>query len=473
MNDEHFKREIEEEFAKITNPVEIDNLQDIERALLGHFIADEVAFYHYMPRMSEGMFNRRGHKIVFNEMLEMAEQGVAIEAITLLQSLNAKKLTAEMGGVQFFSSILGGKTDNQMDSYITILENARLRRELVGLSNSVIDMALNETDPSVIMARILADIEAIQATKVEKVRKLSDSMADVLSLMSANQVGASHLSGIYTGLSDFDRTGGLQKGNLMIIAGATSQGKSSLVSNMTYNACTNGYKCAFYSLEMTDLELTARIIAGETKIPSSSILYSKLRDAEMDIINRKADNIAAANIFFDDRSSSDIDTIVSSIRTMKLKYDIDFAVIDYLQILNVNMKGVNKEQQMGEVARKLKNLAKELDIAIIALSQLNRDKNNPEPSLERIRDSGQIAEASDIVMFVHRPETYGIQYTYPYENYDVKNTALIDVAKGRNIGIFKWIVGFDPELTSFYEIDFTATNKQIDSKTERVCVEPF
>ena len=122
---------------------------------------------------------------------------------------------------------------------------------------------------------------------------------------------------------------------------------------------------------------------------------------------------------------------------------------------------------------KLKNLAKELDIAIIALSQLNRDKNNPEPSLERIRDSGQIAEASDIVMFVHRPETYGIQYTYPYENYDVKNTALIDVAKGRNIGIFKWIVGFDPELTSFYEIDFTATNKQIDSKTERVCVEPF
>lgn len=135
-----------------------------------------------------------------------------------------------------------------------------------------------------------------------------------------------------------------------------------------------------------------------------------------------------------------------------MKHDIDGAIIDYLQILNVNMKNGSKEQQMADAARRLKNLAKDLDIWIIALSQLNRDNQNPVPSLNRLRDSGQIAEAADIVMFVYRPEVYNKNYPIPYQNFSTKGTALIDVAKGRNIGMLNFIAGFDKNKTLFYEL---------------------
>ena len=138
---------------------------------------------------------------------------------------------------------------------------------------------------------------------------------------------------------------------------------------------------------------------------------------------------------------------------MVIKYGIKGVIVDYLQILNVNMKGANKEQQMGDVARRLKNIAKELDIWVIALSQLSRDNQNPAPTLSRLRDSGQIAEAADMVMLIYRPEVYGKRYTDDFSSKEVKGTAMIDIAKGRNIGLLKLLVGFNSKTTNFYEIE--------------------
>jgi len=131
--------------------------------------------------------------------------------------------------------------------------------------------------------------------------------------------------------------------------------------------------------------------------------------------------------------------------------------VDYLQILNVNQKAQNKEQAMGDVARRLKNLAKDLDIWVIALSQLNRDMQNPIPNLNRLRDSGQIAEAADIVMFVYRPEVYGKYFPEPFANQSTQGTAMIDIAKGRNIGLLKFICSFDAKTTHFRELDHSVT----------------
>src|SRR5690606_7369355 len=128
--------------------------------------------------------------------------------------------------------------------------------------------------------------------------------------------------------------------------------------------------------------------------------------------------------YFDENSTSNIDKIIASIRSMKNKHNITGAVIDYLQILTVNQKSANKEQAMGEAARRLKNLAKDLDIWIIALSQLNRDNFNPVPSLNRLRDSGQIGEAADVVMFIYRPEIYNKAYPQPFSNYATNGTAM-------------------------------------------------
>ena len=184
-------------------------------------------------------------------------------------------------------------------------------------------------------------------------------------------------------------------------------------------------------------------------------MYSRLTDSQIQAIDKRIGKLSGKSIYFDDRSTSNIDTIISSIRYMKLKFDIDGAIIDYLQILNVNMKGANKEQQMGDVARRLKNLAKELDIWIIALSQLNRDTMNPVPTIARLRDSGQIAEAADVVILVYRPEYYdkSRRYPDPFSNASTEGTAMIDIAKGRNIGILRFICGFNAATTCFFNLD--------------------
>ena len=182
-------------------------------------------------------------------------------------------------------------------------------------------------------------------------------------------------------------------------------------------------------------------------------MYSRLTDSQLQSVDKGIGKVSGKGIYFDDRSTSNIDTIISSIRYMKLKYGIDGAIVDYLQILNVNMKGANKEQQMGDVARRLKNLAKELDIWIIALSQLNRDNMNPVPSLARLRDSGQIAEAADVVMLIYRPEVNKKSYPNEFSNVDTRGTAMIDIAKGRNIGLLRFICGFNAATTCFYNLD--------------------
>ena len=229
--------------------------------------------------------------------------------------------------------------------------------------------------------------------------------------------------------------------------------KTSLAIALALSAAKNGEGVAFYSMEMKKEQLAARMIAIESGVPSNNILYSQLSTEQFGLVDKGIGKIYGKPVYFDDRSNSNIDTILTSIRTMKLKYNISGAVVDYLQILSVNMKGSNTEQQMGEAARRLKNLAKDLDIWIVALSQLNRDMVNPIPSLARLRASGQIAEAADVVMLLYRPERYGKFYPEPFQNARTDGTAMVDVAKGRNIGICKFIIGFDASTTHFYDMD--------------------
>lgn len=228
---------------------------------------------------------------------------------------------------------------------------------------------------------------------------------------------------------------------------------TSLAIAFTLSAAKYGDGVAFYSMEMKKEQIAARMIAIESGISASDIMYSKLNTEQFEQIDAGIGKIYDKPVYFDDRSTSNIDTILASIRTMKLKYGISGAVVDYLQILSVNMKGSNTEQQMGEAARRLKNLAKELDIWIVALSQLNRDNINPVPTLARLRASGQIAEAADVVMLIYRPELYGKYYPDPFQNADTAGTAMIDIAKGRNIGLMKFLVRFDACTTHFMEMD--------------------
>ena len=248
---------------------------------------------------------------------------------------------------------------------------------------------------------------------------------------------------------------------------------------MTRSAIENNAKVAFYSMEMTKEQLTARLISAKTNIPANVILYSgSLMPGELELISQARAMLPGDNLYFDDKSTSNIDSILLSIRMLKMQKDIDGAVIDYLQILNVNSRNnsFSREQAMGEAARRLKNLAKELNIWVVAISQLSRDSTSPEPNLNRLRDSGQIGEAADVVILVYRPEYYNRAYPAPYDNkndYPTEGTAMIDVAKGRNIGTFKFFMGFNKKTTSFFKTDLINQETESPIGEPEECDAPF
>ena len=278
----------------------------------------------------------------------------------------------------------------------------------------------------------------------ETAKKLKKQVED-------NRAGISG-AGIKTGFSLIDKRGGFHAGDLVIIAGETSQGKTALSICMATNMAAMGTGIAFYSMEMTAEQLAARIISPISQINSKDIMYTPLTDAQIVCFDGACKKIAEEPIYFDEKSTSSVRRIVTSIRVLNAKYGISVAIVDYLQILGRNQRVDNTEQFYGDVTRTLKNLAKELGIVIIALSQLSRDRNNPEPTISRLRASGQIEEAADNIILIYRPSVYQRKYPKPYKDADTVGTAELILAKGRNIGTGSCIVGFKPEYTYFYEL---------------------
>jgi len=423
---------------------------DSEKIVIGSIISDINAYSEVSPVLQAGMFYNPFHKELYEEIERQAKKGKIPDLVLLCDKYS--------GNTTAISNIVDISGCFSVDYYSHALniQEKFVRRRLWALGSQLASDVYSPKETQELLNSIQRDLSLInQEVSSSDVTTLNDAIKGVFKQIEVNLSG-DHLSGTDTGFKTLNKaTGGLQKGNLIIVAGSTSNGKSSLAIALTETAARQGHGVAFYSLEMTAKEIASRHLAMNSGVPSKDILYSQLEPEYIELLDKGANRLHNLPIYFDDNSTSNIDQIIASIRSMKSKYDITGAVVDYLQILNVNQSSTNKEQAMGDVARRLKNLAKELNIWVIALSQLNRDNLNPVPNLNRLRDSGQIAEAADIVMFVYRPELYGKFFPEPFNQYDTKGKAMIDVAKGRNIGLLKFICDFDAKTTHFKE--FTET----------------
>lgn len=427
--------------------------EDAEKLVLGTIITERNALEEVRELLSEESFYNPFHKQVYKAILQISSLGERPDIITVKNRLVAN-------GVKFaiieYMKIASNCTFD-LYQYAARLHDLAIRRKFYTIGQYLISNSYSEAEDILDVTNSVSDeLASLFKSTSTTVTTINDGLESVYGMINKNLSGNKPLTGTPTGFERIDsKSGGLQKSDLIIIAGETSQGKTSLAVSMMRNASFSGAKIAMYSMEMKKEQITARILSMESGIPSNQIMYSRLTDSQIQAIDKRIGKLSGKGIYFDDRSTSNIDTIISSIRYMKLKFGIDGAIVDYLQILNVNMKGANKEQQMGDVARRLKNLAKELDIWIIALSQLNRDTMNPVPTIARLRDSGQIAEAADVVILVYRPEYYdkSRRYPDPFSNASTEGTAMIDIAKGRNIGLLRFICGFNAATTCFFNLD--------------------
>lgn len=426
-----------------------------EQYVVGSMLIDPTAYTLVSQYLDEDCFYDPTFKQLWNAIDKLGKQGLPIDIISVSAELSKEKSSITAMDLMNISAQIA--SSSHIEYHAVRLQDLGRRRKLWIVGQQLSKVALSEEVPTAD-----AHQEAIESIggvfeKADGVFTLSDAMKNLNDIMVKNATAGGMTTGTKTGMEKFDEKGGLQKSDLIIVAGETSQGKTSLALCMTRHAIENDAKVAFYSMEMTKEQLTARLLSAKTNIPANNILYSgSLAPSELRMIDDARGKLPGENLFFDDKSTSNIDSILLSIRMLKMQKDIDGAVVDYLQILNVNAKSTSfsREQAMGDAARRFKNLAKELNIWIIALSQLSRDSTSPEPNLNRLRDSGQIGEAADVVILVYRPEYYNRAYPAPFDNkddYPTDGTAMIDVAKGRNIGTFKFFMGFNKNTTNFFK----------------------
>lgn len=258
-----------------------------------------------------------------------------------------------------------------------------------------------------------------------------------------------------TGFRFSDAKGGLRLGSVVVIGAWTSVGKTSLAMNIAYNVAVSGVPVAYYSLEMGVVELWSRIISSNTSISAGKILNYPLKHEEIDTIDKSLDGLSNIPLYIDDQATTKFSKMIRSVRTMVKKYGIKMFVVDYLQIFAQNNKSGNEESNISSMARECKNICRELNVCCLLLSQLRRDKEERHPTIDMLRGSGQIEESADNVILIDRPDAHpewGVK-SFAGSKESVEGKAELRVCKGRNIGLGKFVVGFDANRTQFYELD--------------------
>lgn len=318
-------------------------------------------------------------------------------------------------------------------------------------------------------------VNEIQLNQVSKERTLQEILKE--SLEDIQKVRNGEVLGITSGFKSIDNfTRGFGFGDLVIVAGRSSMGKTSFALSMINNMIYAGVPVAFFSLEMSDKQLLNRMISLNAHI-STKRMTSNPSDQEIDKWCKYGEELISKPLIIDESGSNDLNVILAQIRHFHMINDTKCIVIDYLQLVSFKTSQ-NKEQELADISRALKNIAKELNIVVVLLSQLNRGGKGQEskrPALPDLRGSGQIEEAADSVYFIHRPEYYGIEFDE--ENNSTKGLAEIILAKGRNTGVGRFKLKFISELTKFknYEQDNPFPNEAQENAGEFTTsnLEPF
>ena len=433
------------------------NDKECEMLVLSTIINRPPLFYEAREFLDSSCFHDLKHQEIFEAIDEIANNGEPISFISIHSILQRKESLVTLNEI---IDIMECSIVSDIQYYAKRLKDLSCRRKLWELGNKLVQTGVSEIDDILdVQVQAKEELDNLLTSGVTTFTTLRDKCNELTEIIRQNRICENPMSGTSTGYSELDKRGGLTKGDLIVIAGESSHGKTSFALSLVRSAINQDNKIAFYSLEMTDLELATRLVSMQSGMSSLTLTSSTLYDEQIAKVNEAMGALNLDNLFFDDSKTSNIDTIIASIRTMKLKFDIDGVVLDYMQILNVNMKSSNVEQQMASVARRLKNLAMEMDIWIVALSQLNRNVDYPYPTIHRLRDSGQIAEAADMVICTFIAEKASNPrhrcYPEPFEQVSPIGTAMIDIVKGRKVGTAKFIVGFRSESTEFYELQTT------------------
>lgn len=419
-------------------------VQVLAAILFNPYLYETLAEY-----LSKELFNDYECIKTYEVIKSLADEGklpdmVEIAAILEREHVDVKRFVMEGAGDYTITR-----------QKILLLADLSVRRRMMALLLKGQSMIVDPTITLDDVAKLTNDFDKVVANDAgEKVVTFGEVVGNLMNDV-ADRMNDKGEKGIMTGLHIFDSHYGWHEGDLIIFAGGTSMGKSTLASTISYNMAAEGVPNAYYSMEMTAKQLVARMSARCTSVSASTTLYAKLNPSEYQKVYDGTLAMKNLPIYFDEDSKTNFSQMCKSIKRLKKKYGIKVVFIDYLQIL-VNGSNDNREATLGDMARDLKRLAVEEGLAICALSQLNRaDKDKGEPRLNQMRGSGQIEEACDMGVLINRPS--------------LKNeTATITIAKGRNIGLAKEKVKFNANLSYFSDFEEGDPSAPYQEKKEQL-----
>ncbi|MEZ4783297.1 MAG: replicative DNA helicase [Candidatus Kapaibacterium sp.] len=434
---------------------------DAEMAVLGAMMLDKDAANEAIRILSAEAFYREAHRIIYEAMLSLSERNQPIDIITLNEELRRREKLADVGGSHYLAE-LNRKTPTtaNIEYHSRIVFEKALKRKMIGAAMGIIGScysdstdAFEELDKA--EQTIFEISESRNRTSSSSMERLAKETIDMLQEISERRADGGGVVGTPTGLMQLDRlTGGFQKSDLIILAARPSMGKTAIAMSMLRNAAVDYKKpAAFFSLEMSAQQLMLRLISAEAKVNAHRLRTGDLRQEHWQQIVSTIHRLAAAPIYIDDTPALSIMDLRARARLLKREHNIELLIVDYLQLMH-SPKSESREREISTISRGLKQLAKELQIPIIALSQLNRSvesRSDKRPMLSDLRESGSIEQDADVVMFVHRPEYYG--FSVDEENRSTEGVAEVIVGKQRNGPTGDVRLAFIKEFARFENLD--------------------
>ncbi|MEG1634435.1 MAG: replicative DNA helicase [Rikenellaceae bacterium] len=414
---------------------------ELEEAVLGAVMIERDAIFTVQEILKPESFYKESHGIIYKVCLELSAAHQPIDLYTVGEMLSRKKQLEQIGGAAYLVSLTGKVgSASHVEFHAKIIAQKHIQRELITASN---DIQKNSFDDSIDVTDLIdyAEGKIFQVSEgniKRDVEKAYEIVAKAMQQIEESAKKPDGLSGVPTGFTDLDKlTLGWQPSDLAIIAARPSMGKTAFVLSMARNTTVDyGRAVAFFSLEMSSVQLIMRLMVSESGLDSRTLKNGRLSKEEWSVLEKSIVPLQNAPLFIDDTPGLSIFEFRSKARRLKAQHDIQLIIIDYLQLMTgpTETRG-NREQEVATISRSLKGIAKELEIPIIALSQLNRSVEtrggNKRPQLSDLRESGAIEQDADIVAFIHRPEYYGMtndESGIPI----VPGTAEIIIAKHRN-----------------------------------------
>jgi len=410
---------------------------EAEQAVLGGLMIDNSTWDQVSDVVAEADFYRQDHRLIFSAIFSLAEENNPYDVVTLSEWLDSRNELNNVGGLSYLGSLAKNTpTAANIKAYAKIVRERSVMRQLIRVSTDIAESAYNPDGRT--SAELLDQAESKVFEIAEKggraeggYEKIQDLLVKAVDRIDTLYQSDTAYTGIPTGFDDFDNlTSGLQKSDLVIIAGRPSMGKTSFVMNLVENAAIKHKQpVAVFSMEMPGDQLVMRMMASLGRIDSNKIRTGKLDDADWPRLTSAVGILNEAPIFIDDTPGLNPMEIRSRARRIHREHGLGMIVIDYLQLMqSARGNGENRATEISEISRSLKGLAKELGVPILALSQLNRSleqRPNKRPIMSDLRESGAIEQDADLIVFIYRDEVYN-------EDSPEKGTAEIIIGKQRN-----------------------------------------